>query len=449
MSAKIIVGDCVAVMAGMEPESVDAVITDPPYDLTQRSQTTYKSAFPGRYQSESKGVKGFMALSWDGTGVAFNPETWRAAMRVLKPGGHLLSFGSTRTYHRLVCAIEDAEFEIRDTISWIYGSGFPKSHNISKAIDKAAGAERDVIGSWKPTETARIKGNGNSGHDYAHEELRETLPITAPATDAAKQWDGWGTALKPAQELICLARKPLAEKTIAANVLAWGTGALNIDGCRVGANGGTTKGNPPKGVSNGIYGDGINGACDIIDIDKGRWPANLILNEAAAADIDAMSGTSTSTGGQKSLGAFRNGDIYGKGRDEREKGDPGYGDRGGASRFFYCAKSSRSERNAGLEGMPERVSNKLDQRRAEYREDRVTEPIPMANHHPTVKPISLMRYLCRLITPPGGVLLDPFAGSGSTGCAAVLEGFDFIGIEQSAEYVAIAEKRIDHWAKAA
>jgi DNA modification methylase len=384
---EIIHGDCVEEMRKLAPDSADAIVTDPPYLL------------------------GFMGKQWD---KAEKQQEWHAAwaieaLRVLKPGGHLLAFGGTRTYHRMTCAIEDAGFEIRDCIQWIYGSGFPKSHDISKAIDKMAGAEREVVGTYRVTGNALTptKEKGGTFGVGVPNSPGGNLNITTPATPEAQQWDGWGTALKPACEPIVVARKPLSEKTVAKNVLEHGTGALNIDASRI-------SGEPvPVNVLEEWSGFGQKKRPDYTPTvnTQGRWPANVILDEDAAALLDEQSGTSKSTGGQASLGAFRNGDIYGKGRDEREKRDPGYGDVGGASRFFYTAKASKKERGEG-------------------------------NNHPTVKPLTLMRYLVRLVTPPGGLVLDPFMGSGTTGLACADEGFSFIGIEMEDEYIEIARRRI-------
>jgi site-specific DNA-methyltransferase (adenine-specific) len=368
-------GDCREVMAGMADGSVDAIVTDPPYEL------------------------GFMGKSWDASGIAYDLDVWRQALRVLKPGGHLLAFSGSRTYHRMVCAIEDAGFEIRDQIMWLYGSGFPKSHDVSKAIDREAGAERRVIGE-KPQTGAKFKLTQNLiDNGGFNDPDRVSYNITAPATPEAEQWAGWGTALKPAHEPIVVARKPF-KGTVAANVLAHGTGALNIEGCRVGTEGGC-KGDGSSDPSNGILGNGLNG-WSVTRIDGlGRWPANLIHD----------------------------------GSDEITSG------LGEAARFFYCAKASKRDREEGLDGFEERrvfgdggasldgISNTRG---------------PRANHHPTVKPTDLMRYLCRLVVAPGGIVLDPFTGSGSTGKAAVLEGFQFIGIELSEEYSAIARARIQN-----
>jgi site-specific DNA-methyltransferase (adenine-specific) len=348
------VGDMRDLLDNTEANSADAFVTDPPYDL------------------------GFMGKAWDRTGVAFQPETWASALRVAKPGAHLVAFGGTRTYHRLTCAIEDAGWEIRDCLSWLYGSGFPKSMDVSKAIDKALGAKREVVGSWKGRTGASVQPNGGSVMSDDNCQWPGTFDIPAPATDAAKQWQGWGTALKPAWEPIILARKPLTG-TVAKTVQAYGTGALNIDASRIphaeGDMGSWGNGARPGGFGD-VGADKGNGVpCGAFN-EAGRWPANLLLDEAAAALL------------------------------------------GDQARFFYCAKANRTERDAGLS---ER------------------------NGHPTVKPLALMRWLCRLVTPPGGTIIDPFCGSGSTGCAAVQEGFRFMGFDLSAEYIEIAQARIAFW----
>jgi site-specific DNA-methyltransferase (adenine-specific) len=415
----------------MPDASVDSVVTDPPYLI------------------------GFMGKGWDAAdGIAGQPEVWAECLRVLKPGGHLLAFGATRTYHRMTVAIEDAGFEIRDSLHWCYGSGFPKSLDVSKAIDKAAGAEREVVGTKKAVPGVAFISDGPA-----------ELNITAPATDAARQWSGWGTALKPAHEPIVVARKPLVG-TVAGNVLAYGTGALNIDGCRVGSDGGTTKGNPPKGKSNGVYGDGLNGACDIVPLNAGRWPANLVFTHAAdcaeacadgcpVAELDGQSGVSKSgAAGKKGSSGFADG--Y-----DGDYSVP-YGDTGGASRFFtvtewdpiadvapfrYVAKPSKRERNAGLDGLPgKREADRAKADGVGGDNPRNRSNAAKVNHHPTVKPVALMRWLVRLVTPPGGTVLDPFAGSGTTLIAATLEGFDAIGIEMTDDYLPIIEGRVA-WAE--
>lgn len=418
-------GDLRKVLPTLEADSVDAVVCDPPYEL------------------------GFMGRAWDASGVAFQPETWRECLRVLKPGGFLLAFGGTRTHHRIGVAVEDAGFEIRDTIAWIYGQGFPKSLNVS-----------------------------------------EVRP-------------GWGTALKPAFEPIVVGRK-LFRGTVVANMLEHGTGALNIDGCRIG----TTKDVPasPRRAEQGpAYGDLSNASGDEpgFDPNVGRWPANVMLGhsedcvlvgqrevrgdgnwkgktesigyeggwdttdhprdrrvpEVETIDewdcvegcpvrlLDEQSGTSRDgVASGRSRGFPKDGFVGGSYSDY--DGDPiGYGGAGGASRFFYCTKASRAERDAGLEG--------FDEQRSEYRRDddpeantireRLHGSRPRKNHHPTVKPVAVMRWLCRLVTPPGGTVLDPFLGSGTTGIAAVLEGFGFVGVELGPEYLPIADARIAFW----
>lgn len=398
-------GDNIFVLRKMADASVDSIVTDPPYGLF------------------------FMGKKWDYDVPSV--ELWSECLRVLKPGGHLLAFAGTRTQHRMAVRIEDAGFEIRDMIAWVYGSGFPKSLDVSKAIDKAGGASpreqaelfrarrkasgmtREQVAEycgctlssvrdWEegrsrsvgapvefiiPSESYRAKladllgysaderqligltkdrRNDGTGYGLGHSgELR-----AGGNTDAARRWQGWGTALKPALEPICVARKPLVG-TVAENVLSHGTGALNIDGCRVGTEGGTRKDAPLKRASVSAYGDGLNGG-GRVPIDAGRWPANLIHD--GSDDVAALAGN--------------------------------------AARLFYCAKASRRDRSEG-------------------------------NTHPTVKPTDLMRYLCRLVTPPGGIVLDPFMGSGSTGKGALLEGFKFIGVEIDENYVNISRARVD------
>ena len=369
-------------MKEMPDNSVDSIVTDPPYEL------------------------GFMGKSWDSSGIAFNVEVWQEALRVLKPGGHLLAFSGSRTYHRMAVAIEDAGFEIRDQIMWVYGSGFPKSHNISKAIDKAAGAEREVV----KTGFAYGISVGQEAQGYRPADYESKQLSNEAITDAAKQWDGWGTALKPAHEPIVLARKPLIG-TVANNVLTWGVGGLNIDGSRVGNGTGETKTVNYPDIRGNNY-NNASGSVEYTVTDQGRWPANVIHDGS-----DEVS------------------DLLGE-----------------PARFFYCAKASKRDRNEGLDGFEAKETFALnaggrEKKTAQGDWDDVTKrwiSQPKANHHPTVKPTDLMRYLCRLVTPPQGVVLDPFMGSGSTGKAAVLEGFDFIGIDMTPEYVKIAEARIKY-----
>lgn len=415
---RLISGDCIEAMRELPDESVDAIVTDPPYGL------------------------GFMGKAWDDLPPG---EEWgRECLRVLKPGGHLLAFGGSRTFHRLACAVEDAGFEVRDQMMWLYGSGFPKSLDVSKAIDKAAGAEREVIG-----KSLRHGGGTMTGASF---QVPAKVPdLTAPATPEAEAWNGWGTALKPAHEPIVVARKPLAG-TVAENVLAHGTGALNIDGCRIGfaseadereskeKNQHADFGTEPGG--NEVYGDYSMVPRENYD-PPGRWPANVVLDEEAGRLLDEQSGESTSQGGR--VGKKQQASVSNVPAGKYHAGDPGFGDTGGASRFFYCAKASRGERNAGLDALPDKVRRRVNSGGLEN--DPRWAPVIAKNNHPTVKPISLMRYLVRLVTPPEGTVLDPFLGSGTTGCAAVLEGFNFIGIEREAEYLAIAQARIEWWEK--
>jgi len=558
VSVQIIAGDCRDVLRTLPDASVDSVVTDPPYEL------------------------GFMGKKWDRSGVANDVRVWAECLRVLKPGGHLVAFGGTRTYHRMVCAIEDAGFEVRDQLGWLYGSGFPKSLDVSKAIDKAAGAEREVI-------ATRFDGVGNTAASLHKTEgfaasRSSVFDITAPATDAARQWQGWGTALKPAWEPIVLARKPLVG-TVAENVLQHGTGAMNIDGCRVP---GVVDSNPSARGAGNISTSGHRGQSDTgLDrvSDVGRWPANIVHDgseevvalfpgEAGAQapvtvrNADKFRGTyGAFKGNRDEAGSTFKGDTGSAARffasfpsqspcspssagtapansslrsalaafvqgaaatwpnlagivssdwgapstsvTENESGalcvaaitamtsigngfslesqheertqcgsrvsvavkreptgittttaslwrsdgsveratftiTPTPLDRGGPdfARFNYCAKADRADRNAGLDGMPEKplLWSSGEQNPGSFQSPNTKRAAQ--NNHPTVKPTDLMRWLCRLITPPGGTVLDPFMGSGSTLKAADLEGFSAIGIELDADYIEIARRRI-------
>jgi DNA modification methylase len=438
----LLLGDCLQRLRELPDASVDAVVTDPPYGLS------------------------FMGKRWDYDVPSV--EIWAECLRVLKPGGHLLAFAGTRTQHRMAVRIEDAGFEIRDMIAWVYGSGFPKSLDVSKAIDKMDAAEeqrerryrftawvrstgatsaqidaatgtnmgghyttaasqpaimtrehleacRHLLGdipewvereadirsveskNFAEREVVGLQPNAMSGWNMDGSTKFVDRPITKAATASARQWSGWGTALKPALEPITLARKPLIG-TVSENVLAHGTGALNVDGCRVG----TEPRHNPSCSTDG-------GPAQVLTVGRetvGRWPANLIHS----GEPEAVAGL------------------------------------GEAARYYYCAKASRREREAGLReaGLREAGERHMMVGLPDLRMEREQQRLPARNHHPTVKPIALMRYLCRLITPPNGVVLDPFMGSGTTGIAAKLEGFDFIGIEREAEYMAIAEARIAH-----
>ena len=439
----LLAGDCRERLSFLDDSSIDAVVTDPPYELD------------------------LLGLRWDATGIAYSVELWGEVSRVLRPGGHLLAFGSPRTYHRMTCAIEDAGFEIRDSIHWIHGNGFPKGVDVSKAIDRRRydrqavlaltrfirdardrsgktnaniNAELGVamachwtgqsqpavptLAQWEKLKTllgfgdemdaevARLcERKGKLGEAWerravtgqhheppppnqwqARHQTREAGPARErrdePATDAAREWQGWGTTLKPAHEPIVVARKPL-EGRIADNVLQFRTGALNLNTCR------------------------IPSACE----SQGRLPTNVILDDEAATQLDQQTGVRKSGARTPGIARANRGGYSGK--TTAIPSAISYGDKGGASRFFYVPKASPAERRAGL-----------------------SDDAP---RHPTIKPVTLMRYLVRLVTPPGGVVLDPFTGSGTTGIATVLEGARFIGIEREPEYIAIAEARIAHW----
>ena len=386
-------GDCLEAMRGMADNSVDSIVTDPPYGLS------------------------FMGKKWDYD----VPEqaVWEECLRVLKPGGHLLAFAGTRTQHRMAVRIEDAGFEIRDMIAWVYGSGFPKSLDVSKAIDKAAGVEREVIGMREhPTLTREDKSRNGTAQNGSN-SAKEEWPITSPATEAASQWQGWGTALKPALEPITVARKPFPG-TVASNVLQHGTGAINVDGCRVELEadcrllkGGTYGGNRGSDKGTSMFGTNTKGLEYEVPSANGRWPANLIHDGSEDVLAGFPQSKGTASGGSPDRNSKSSEAYWGEGGGGFKGGRStvAHGDNGSAARFFYCAKASKADRGE-------------------------------SNGHPTVKPTELMRYLVRLVTQPGGTVLDPFTGSGSTGKAAVLEGFEFIGIEREDEYVAIAEARI-------
>ena len=431
--ARVFLGDCREVLRGLPDNSVDSVVTDPPYEL------------------------GFMGKSWDSSGIAYDVTVWEECLRVLKPGGHVLAFGGSRTWHRLAVAIEDAGFEIRDNIAWIYGSGFPKSLNVSKAIDKAAGAQREVVAK-KPYTSAKMPAGDSHVGTYGAERI--VSDETAPATAEAQQWEGWGTALKPAHEPIVVGRKPFGKGvTVAGNVLAWGVGGLNIDGSRIEHDGtgqwGTINRSNTRGVY-GSFGDEDGKTPGSKRNPAGRWPANVILDEVTAGLLDEQSGVSKST---RSEMTSKPGDVYGAGKGlPSHTGVYGHNDAGGASRFFYVAKASKRDRNEGLEKLEGASSGGKGNGLARICEScgaSILKPCDcpersfvnpaVKNFHPTVKPTQLMRYLIKLVTPPGGTVLDPFTGSGSTGKAALLDGFNFVGAELTEEYLPIIEGRL-RWA---
>jgi DNA modification methylase len=396
----VYLGSCLDVLPTLADNSVDSIVTDPPYEL------------------------GFMGKSWDNSGVAYNVEVWRECLRVLKPGGHILAFGGSRTWHRLAVAIEDAGFELRDSIAWIYGSGFPKSLDVSKAIDKAAGVERQKVKYIPRPETSGTMMGSSESRPWI-EKAREQGFYEADGPDAvtddAKKWQGWGTALKPAFEPVVVGRKPFAKSsTVAANVLEWGVGGLNVGGTRIGTE---SRVNSPAGnkAEGNSYNMSVNGMPQDVEakVAEGRWPSNVMLDEYTAGLVDEQ---------QKDV-----------------------------SRFFYVSKSSKRDRNEGLDEIEAQSSAGKGNGLARICEkcgasilkpcnceDRTFVNPPIKNFHPTVKPTDLMRQLIRLVTPPGGTVLDPFTGSGSTGKAAILEGFQFVGVELTEEYLPIIEGRLIH-----
>ena len=487
---RLLVGNCLDTLKQLADDSIDSVVTDPPYEL------------------------GFMGKSWDSTGIAFNIAVWQECMRVLKPGGHLLAFSGSRTYHRMAVAIEDAGFEIRDQIMWLYGSGFPKSMAIDKAIEakmvtgksSPKGQRMAAMGSdYKESPLAGTPGYGTTGNFVNKETDSKPLTIT---TKEAKQWQGWGTALKPAHEPIVVARKPISMKTVAENVLTYGTGAINIDASRVGYTNETDNRVGTDFVSNG--GDASNNSNDnqvpnkhYVQMYKatGRFPANLIISHNPDCQLTGTVTDNITLNGQGNdklfHGNFNGGhnqepksatsEIYnctegcpflefpnaGKGNNgkpfnysgteynnkdtslfngDKPEAPSNYNDTGTAARFFYCAKTSKSERNAGLDNLKPIKTFSLnaggrETKTAEGDWDDVTKrwiSKPKQNFHPTVKPLTLMRYLIKLVTPPNGTVLDPFLGSGSTAVAAVLDGFNWKGCEMTEDYLPIIKGRVEH-----
>lgn len=485
MPASVIHGDCIATMRAMEANSIDAVVTDPPYHLTSIVDRFGKpGSAPAKHGTDgafARASKGFMGQEWDGGDIAFRVETWAEAYRVLKPGGHLVAFAASRNSHRMTCAIEDAGFEIRDSLIWIYGTGFPKSLNIGKAIDKIGGvhpnwnataysyaviasgythadvdahvgikasscywartdhracvplyrhwqaarsflglgddfakvtdaADREVIGK-SHKDSSPLAGN-NDG-TWSDGQVDGSYGITAPATPEAAQWQGWGSALKPAHEPIVLARKPLDNCTIAANVLKHGVGGINIDSCRV-------EGAFVSGWSKAPGTKSVGGIMNVTDEARdakpdsaiGRFPANVLHDgsDEVMAAFAAFGERPGQQGRARTDNAVQGNSVYGSLKHVTANPEP-RGDTGTAARFFYSAKASAADR-AG-------------------------------SKHPTVKPLALMRWLCRLICPPGGTILDPFAGSGTTLQAAHECGLNAIGCEQSAEYVEDINRRLD------
>lgn len=412
--------DCRDALRLLPDNSIDSCVTDPPYALVSIvKRFGLPNAAPAKgNDAYMRASSGFMGKAWDTGEVAFSEDFWREVLRVLKPGAHVAAFGASRGYHRMACAIEDAGFEIRDSLMWVYGTGFPKSQDVSKFIDKAAGAERatpNVEPMKKKSDVGEISKNVRcticgkaraSGNPCVCPR-----PENVPVTDAAREWEGWGTALKPAFEPIVLARKPLSEGTVAANVLRWRTGALNIDGCRVGNAGGCKSDTAyVGGDAQNTFGKGLNDQRSPSVEGLGRWPANVVHDgsDEVVALFPSQAGAAAPVH-KRNADKFRN--AYGtfKGNVD-EAGSTFRGDSGSAARFFYSAKASKADR-AG-------------------------------SKHPTVKPISLMEWLAELVTPPGGTILDPFAGSGTTGAAARNKGFACILVEREAEYAADIRRRL-------
>ncbi len=434
MTWQIIAGDCLSLLREIPDRSADSIVTDPPAGIS----------FMGKAWDSDKGGRD----QW----IAWLSEIMAECLRVLKPGAHMACWAIPRTSHWTAMAIEDAGFEIRDVVTHIFGSGFPKSLNVSKGIDKKFGAEREVVGERKFAD-GKTRPRGSSVNAYG--ESTQTSIETAPSTDLAKKWDGFGTGLKPASEHYIIARKPLTG-TIVNNVLEHGTGALNIDGCRISHHNTLDLEKHKRMVERlqehgGSLGESwknssdLSGASDVSTL--GRWPANLTLDEEAAAMVDEQSGERKGmSGGGKHKAGYGGGLFGGIDCEHTARNDTG-----GASRFFYTAKPSAREREAGCDALPKRSASEMTDRDEDtaginnLRAGSGRTSNGRANHHPTVKPIALMRWLCRLVTPPGGLIVDPFAGSGSTGCAAVQEGFRFVGCELDPEYVEIARARIAHW----
>jgi len=423
---KVYCMDCLEGLKELGDNSVDAVVTDPPYGLK------------------------FMGKKWDYDVPSV--EIWIECLRVLKPGGFLLSFGGSRTYHRMAVNIEDAGFEIRDQIMWIYGSGFPKSLNIGKAIDKLQGNKRESEGIVKGrgSNSGDNRYNWNNPNDKTDRRFYEK-------TIGCSEWEGWGTALKPAHEPIVVARKPLSEKSVALNVLKWGTGGINIDECRIGNEIIKEHKSGDTSLMGGLSGKSEQGGY-ISPEHKGRFPANIIFDEEAGRMLDKQSGdvgnghwANTKVTGFGEFGGGKS-EYFGVGLKDKVKG--------GASRFFYCAKSSKSERNKGCENLDEKQSvggvgdylEDVNSASGKYG----SEKAPSKNIHPTVKPIKLMEYLIKLVSKENSLVLDPFIGSGTTGIACIKRKRNFIGFEKEKDYIEIckarikpflSQKSIDEWFK--
>ena len=417
---KLYQGSMLDMLEVIDKESIDCVITDPPYELN------------------------FMGKGWDNAGVSFQADTWKKCFNVLKDGGYLLAFGGSRTFHRIAVAIEDAGFEIRDTIMWLYGSGFPKSQNIGKMYDKKMKNDREKIGEIRIGKTSL---GDNSGWDTSQhmKDIKATGKVDI--TKGNSKWEGWGSCLKPSFEPIIIARKPF-KGSLVDNVIENGVGGINIDECRVGNEERFNQpAVPKKGTFNCSFDNDYKG-----QVVNGRFPANTILTYDET-DFDEVCGGFPNTKGN---GNIRKNKNNGKGYNcYSNYGDcetRGYEDSGSASRYFYCAKASKKDRDEGLDTFEEVILDIGDERPSGGSWERRTgkKPLPRKNIHPTVKPTELMQYLVRLVAPKGATILDPFMGSGSTGKAVMYENkerdkdYKFIGIELTEEYLPIAQARIDY-----
>lgn len=428
------------VLDTFEPNSIDSIITDPPYEL------------------------GFFGKAWDSSGVAFQKDTWEHCYRVLKPGGYLLAFGGSRTFHRIACAIEDAGFEIRDTIMWLYGSGFPKSMSIGKVIES-----KQVLGSGNIRDIKRLNGkkevapSGFSSFEVMAEkkikEYDKTKTEVEYQTELGKKWDGWGTQLKPAYEPIIMARKPV-DKTVLDNVIKWGVGGLNIDGCRVPYGNETDNRIGTDAVNTSKCGfwkkEGNSGEVQMYK-DNGRFPANVILTYDDTDKEEVCGDMPDTNGGTfKEPTARKRNNGLGLGTDAERMGmsnaPDNYGDSGNASRYFYCAKATSKDRDEGMDEF-ETQNRYFEDRRSNSFDIFATmndTKMPCKNIHPTVKPIELMQYLVRMVSPNGAKILDCFMGSGSTGKAVMFENrerksnYYFIGVEMTSEYLPICKARIEY-----
>ena len=420
---KLYNGSMLDMLDVIDENSVDAIVTDPPYEL------------------------GFMGKSWDSSGIAFQKETWEKCLKVLRPGGHLLAFGGSRTFYRIACAIEDAGFEIRDTIMWLYGSGFPKSLNIGLAVDKKNGVESEIVGKGK---------SGVSSRAYQSEEM--TTAGEYEIREACNKWSGWGTALKPSFEPIIVARKPF-NGSLVDNVLKYGVGGYNIDECRVETNddlnGGAYRGKNTKTEENAtsyyIKSPKLDGK--EYKAPTGRFPANTILTYDET-DFDEVCGGFPNSGSGNGKGAYSYKGVEYHNKDtsmfngDKPQSPSNYNDNGSASRYFYCAKASKEDREEGCEELEMKVLHRVNSGGLENEER--FKPVPRKNTHPTVKPTDLMQYLIRLVTPNGGTVLDPFNGSGSTGKAVMYENYKhgkdykYIGIELTEEYLPVSKARIEY-----